>query len=149
MKTKDQIQRVLVFPVDMEKVWRAISTPKGMSHWFSEHVSFESRVGAEIVFDWDDYGKKYGRVEVIDPPKRFGFRWLAGEPELIEPITDKNSTLVMMELEKIPEGIQLTVTETGFSNLPKPLQSAELVKNDHGWDYELAELADYMKQGNE
>lgn len=147
MKTTDDIQRVLDLPVGLERAWRAISTPAGMSRWFSEQVSFEARVGAEIIFEWDDYGTKFGKIEVIEHPKSFGFRWLAGEPGLIEPIHENNSTLVLMELEEIPQGTRLTVTETGFSKLSKELQSSEFVKNQRGWDYELAELIAYLEQG--
>jgi uncharacterized protein YndB with AHSA1/START domain len=145
MKTTDQIQRVLELPVLLKRAWRAISTPEGLSRWFSEHVSFEPQVGAEIVFEWDDYGKKYGCVEAFEPQQRFGFRWLAGEAGRNEPVTDDNSTLVIMELEEIQNGTRLTVTESGFSRLPKELQTSELVKNDRGWDYELAELVVYMR----
>ena len=144
MKTIDQIQRVIDLPVDKSHAWRAISTPEEISNWFSDHVSFDAEVGAEIVFDWNDYGRKYGRVEIIDPPNRFGFRWLAGDAGLKMPIEINNSTLVVMELTEVLGGTRLTVTESGFSNLPVALQEAEFRKNVAGWDYELNDLTNYL-----
>jgi uncharacterized protein YndB with AHSA1/START domain len=144
-KNIDQIQRVIDLPVDITRAWRAISTPEDISNWFSDHASFTAEVGAEIVFDWDDYGKKYGRVEVIKPPYQFGFRWLAGDAGLKIPIKDDNSTLVMMELTEIPDGTRLTVTESGFSKLAADLQKSEFLKNEAGWDYELNDLKKYIE----
>ena len=144
-KNSDQIQRVIDLPVSLDRAWRAISTPEDFSSWFSDHAAFESRVGAEIVFEWDQYGKKYGRVEVIDPPHRFGFRWLAGDAGVQAPIKEGNSTLVMMELTEVPNGIRLTVTESGFSSLPAELQDSEFHKNVVGWKSEMKDLVDLIR----
>lgn len=149
MKTTDQIRRVIDLPVSLSRAWRAISTPEEISNWFSDYVSFESKVGAEVVFEWKEYGKKYGRVEIIDHPNRFGFRWLAGDAGLKMPIEINNSTLVLMELTEIPGGTRLTVTESGFSNLPESLQSAEFHKNESGWDYELTDLKNFITNGEQ
>lgn len=146
-KIKDQIQKMIDLPVDISRAWQAISTPEEISSWFSDHASFETQVGAEIVFDWDDYGKKCGRVEIIDRPRRFGFRWLAGDAGLKTAIEENNSTLVVMELTEIPGGTRLTVTESGFSKLPAELQNPEFHKNESGWDYELNDLQRFF-QGN-
>lgn len=146
MTEKDQIQRTIDLPVDMSRAWRAISTPEGIANWFSDHVSFEAKVGAEIVFDWDDYGINYGAVEAIDPPNRFSFRWLSGDAGLNIPIDVNNSTLVVMELTEIPNGTRLTVTESGFSNLPANMRKAEYHKNESGWDYELKDLVNYLSE---
>ena len=145
-RNNDQIKRVVDLPVDISRAWRVISTPEEISNWFSDQVSFEVEVGAEIVFDWDDYGQKFGRVEVIDPPHRFGFRWLAGDAGLKIPIEEDNSTLVMMELSEIPDGTRLTVTESGFSKLAAELQKSEFLKNTSGWDYELKDLMNYIRE---
>lgn len=146
----DSIQKIIDLPVDLPRAWRAISTAEDIQNWFSDHAKFESKVGAEIEFEWDDYGKKYGRVEIIEPPNRFGFRWLAGEPGSKDvPLTDNNSTLVVMELDEIPGGTRLTVTESGFSKLPAEMQKSELVKNTGGWDYEFNDLKNYIeREGN-
>ena len=143
-KSKDQIKRVIDLPVSLARAWRAISTPEEISKWFSDHVAFKAEVGAEIIFEWDDYGKKYGRVEVINPPWGFGFRWQAGDGGIKMPLREDNSTLVMMELTETSSGTRLTVTESGFSKLPQSLQKPEFHKNESGWDYELNDLRGYL-----
>lgn len=145
MNAIDQIQRTLELPVSLQRAWLAVSTPEGLSCWFSQRVAFDGQIGAEIIFDWDNHGKKYGEVEILEPQTRFGFRWLAGEPGLVEPLTPANSTLVVFELEETSSGIRLTVTETGFSQLSEALQKPEKVKNEQGWEYELPELKNYLK----
>jgi uncharacterized protein YndB with AHSA1/START domain len=145
---RDEIQRVIDLPIGLSRAWQAITTPEDISNWFSDRISFAPEVGADIVFDWDDHGKKYGRVEVIDPSNRFAFRWRVKGlgPEV--PIEANNSTLVMMELTQTSEGTRLTVTESGFSNLPPDLQDFEFHKNESGWDYELNDLSKYFQGGN-
>jgi len=76
MKTTDQIQRVLELQEGLESAWHAISKPEKMSRWFSEHECFESRVGVEIVFERNDYGRKYGWIEVIEPQTFVILLWL-------------------------------------------------------------------------
>ena len=145
MNSTDQIQRTLELPLGLLRTWQAVSTPEGLSSWFSQRVTFDVQMGAEIIFDWDNHGKKYGEVEILEPQTRFGFRWLAGEPDLVEPLTSANSTLVVFELEETASGTRLTVTETGFSQLSKELQKPEKVKNEQGWDFELPELKNFLE----
>ena len=62
-----------------EKVWRAVSDPAEMAHWFPAAVETELRPGSRMRFtfsddapvdaDWD------GEVLEVDPPKVYMFRW--------------------------------------------------------------------------
>jgi len=144
MEEQDQIQRIVELPVNLERAWRAISTPEELSRWFSDEVAFEPQVGSEIIFDWEDYGRKYGQIEVIEAPYRFGFRWLAGDRGDRTTLQAANSTFVLMSLERTPSGTRLTVTETGFANLAPELRRTEFEGNTRGWETELGELSAYL-----
>jgi uncharacterized protein YndB with AHSA1/START domain len=62
-----------------EKVWRAVSDPAEMAHWFPAAVETELRPGSPMRFrfaedaplepDWD------GEVLEVDPPRVYMFRW--------------------------------------------------------------------------
>jgi uncharacterized protein YndB with AHSA1/START domain len=64
-----------------EKVWRAISDPAEMGHWFPANVRTEPRVGATIRFSFEgdhadlDSPFHEGQVLEFDPPKVYAFRW--------------------------------------------------------------------------
>lgn len=55
-------------------------------------------------------------------------------------------TLVVFELQDAPEGTPLTITESGFDQLP-PTRRAEAFKaNDDGWIHQTKLLEKYLDQ---
>ena len=56
------------FPVKPEKLWDAIATKEGLSHWFMP-TPFEIEQGGR--FDWE--GGTEGTITEIDPPHRIRF----------------------------------------------------------------------------
>lgn len=59
-----------------EKVWRAVSDPAEMVHWFPAAVETELQPGAPMrfVFEGEDSDWE-GEVLEVDPPKVYMFRW--------------------------------------------------------------------------
>jgi uncharacterized protein YndB with AHSA1/START domain len=61
------------------KVWRAITEPAELAHWFPAAVEAEPRVGAEMRFTFPDEapvdGMHEGEILELDPPKVYAFRW--------------------------------------------------------------------------
>jgi uncharacterized protein YndB with AHSA1/START domain len=58
-----------------EKVWKAITDPAEMAHWFPAQVETELKVGAKIRFVMDEIDDTFGEIVEIDPPKLFVFHW--------------------------------------------------------------------------
>lgn len=64
-----------------EKVWRAITEPAEMKHWFPAVVQTELRAGADMQFSFGadvvDLGSPYAHGEILeyDEPKVYAFRW--------------------------------------------------------------------------
>jgi len=64
-----------------EKVWRAVTDPTEMAHWFPANVHTELRAGAPMQFSFGgdrvDLGSPYSEGVVLecDPPKVYAFRW--------------------------------------------------------------------------
>ena len=144
MNLPDKIERDLFLPVDIDRVWQAISTPVGLSRWFSNQATFEAVEGSPLKFVWNDHGTSHGRIEKIDPPTQFVYRWRAhGVPDS-EPLSAQNSTLVTFSLAAVAGGTQLTVVETGFSQLSTAARENNYQENVAGWRSELQELAEYL-----
>lgn len=63
---------------DRERVWRAVTDPAELKHWFPSEVIYEPRVGAPMTFD---FGGEHtldtwpGEVLAWDPPDVFAFAW--------------------------------------------------------------------------
>lgn len=144
MTETNEITRTADFPLPPERVWRAITDPEQLSSWFSDHVQMVFQVGQAIVFTWDQYGKASGRIELIEPPQRFAFRWRAHNVPDEEPLTDENSTLVTFTVTPTAGGARLTVVESGFANLPQALRVRTFQENTGGWRAEFADLRAYL-----
>jgi uncharacterized protein YndB with AHSA1/START domain len=70
-------------PYDRERVWRAVTDPAELRHWFPSEVVYEPRVGAPMTFDFGgqhDLDTYPGEVLAWDPPNVFAFAW--GKDEL-------------------------------------------------------------------
>ncbi|RZQ61738.1 SRPBCC family protein [Amycolatopsis suaedae] len=69
-----RFERVLAHPP--AKVWRAVSDPDELKHWFPAVIEAEAAAGASMRFVMDD-GEDVTSGEVLeyDPPKVYAFRW--------------------------------------------------------------------------
>jgi uncharacterized protein YndB with AHSA1/START domain len=79
-----RFERQLAQPIDT--VWRAITDPAELAHWFPCEVELELRVGGPMTFTFEQDLSQYsdqppgthtmqGEVSELDPPKRFAFFW--------------------------------------------------------------------------
>jgi uncharacterized protein YndB with AHSA1/START domain len=70
-----RFERRLAHPVDA--VWRAVTEPTELAHWFPARVSVEHRVGGPIafVFEHGEAPPSEGEVLEFEPPHRFAFTW--------------------------------------------------------------------------
>jgi uncharacterized protein YndB with AHSA1/START domain len=82
---------------------------------------------------------------VVEPPRRFAFRW---RPDVAPEHAARAAgitTRVEFRLEPHAEGTRLLLVESGFSTLPPDLGQTALEGNAAGWDRELAELGEYLE----
>ncbi len=85
-----------------KKVWRAVSDPAEMAHWFPAAVEAELRPGAPMRFTFPDDavvdGTWDGEVLEVDEPRVFMFRW--------------NQDVLRIELIPDGDGCRLVFTQT-------------------------------------
>ncbi|MFE9061644.1 SRPBCC family protein [Streptomyces violaceusniger] len=93
-----RLERRLAHPP--EKVWRALTDPAQLVHWFPSEVQVELKVGGRMgfVFPGREAPDMDGVVTELDPPHVFAFTW--GEDEL------------RWELRPEDDGCVLTLTHT-------------------------------------
>lgn len=139
----DQIEREIHIAAPAPRVWRALTEARHLGSWFGDAgATIDLRPGGAITLTWNRVGTTRARVERVEPPRLFSFRWVRGRDE--EPDPD-DSTLVEFTLADAEGGTLLRVTESGIRKLQ--MSEAELTEytrlNGKGWTTELADLAAY------
>ena len=128
----DRIERTMLLPVSRERVWDAVTKPEQLAQWFGVVSALDFRVGGTIQLTWEQEPCPYqGRIEVIEKPQRFAFRWpsyVVSHPNLT--FATIPNTLVDIILEEQDEGTLLTLVESGFASLPQPLPAADAYRGD-------------------
>ena len=160
----DRIEKQVLLKAPLERVWRAISDSRRFGAWFGMEVegSFVAgtRVRAKIRPTQVDAAvaemqKPYDGVafdlwiERVEPMRCFAFRWHPGVPESDVPLPDEERTLVVFELEQKPDGVLLTITESGFERIPLARRADAFAGNDGGWTHQLDLVAKYLSLGTD
>ena len=138
----DAIEREIVIDAPSSVVWSIVTAAQHLAGWFSDEAEIDLRSGGRMLLTWRGHGTYEGRVETVDPPRLFAFRWQTRGGEFSE----TNSTLVTMTLEAEETGTRLRVVESGFAALPWPedARARYADENSKGWLTELDELRDYV-----
>jgi uncharacterized protein YndB with AHSA1/START domain len=141
MAFPDRIERTVELAHPPEKVWAALTTAEGLGAWFGDEAAIDLRPGGSARMRWSGGGyTAHMRVERVEEPAVFGFTWhIFGLPD-----DDPRRTYVEFTLEPAGAGTRLTVTESGFAQLPEDLYRKAYDGNTDGWVKELGELAAYL-----
>jgi uncharacterized protein YndB with AHSA1/START domain len=140
--TEDRIERELVLPVAIERVWEALTDPAEVSEWFDIHTEIDLRPGGAASFGWEKDGRFRAVVEEVDPPRRFAYRWCLDRETSVG---EGPTTRVEFTLEEASEGTRLRLVESGFASLPDQHEYQSQSGNDEGWDHELEELREFLE----
>jgi uncharacterized protein YndB with AHSA1/START domain len=155
----DRIEKQVLLNAPLERVWRAISDAREFGSWFGVRLDgpFEAgtRLGGRIVPTSVDpevaeMQKPYEglpfeiSVERIEPMGLLSFRW---HPGAVDPEVDYSkepTTLVVFELEGASGGTWLSITESGFDDIPLARRAQAFAGNEQGWEAQLALIAKYL-----
>lgn len=144
----DRIESHVLIAAPPERVWNLITSAEHVGRWFADAgAEIDLRPGGALTLIWREHGTFHGRVELVEPPRRFAYRWLSAVDSRAEPAPG-NSTLAEFTLTAEDDGTRVTVVETGFDALDgSPAdRTAALASHTRGWTAELGELADYAAE---
>ena len=142
MPIPNAITRTLELAHPQEKVWAALTTLEGLTGWFGSHAEGELAPGHDVRMRWEQYGEAEQTlaIKVVDPMSVFAYCWgISGAPE-----GDPRRTYVEFALQPTPTGTRLTVTESGFAQLPDAWLESTYQGNTEGWRAELQELVEHL-----
>jgi uncharacterized protein YndB with AHSA1/START domain len=149
----DRIEKQIVINAPCSRVWQAISDAREFGEWFQVDMSgVEFKAGqpvhAKMTYPWHE-GKPFEMViDRIEPERLFSFRW---HPYGIDPNVDYSSepmTLIEFRLEEVEGGTKLTITESGFDNIPLARRAEAFRMNSEGWGMQLHNIEAYVTRGS-
>src|SRR5215218_6075192 len=141
----DRIERHVQIAAPVERVWELITSAEHVGRWFADAgAEIDLRPGGALTLSWREHGTFHGRVEAVEPPRRFAYRWLSKIGSQAEP-TPGNSTLTEFTLAAEGGGTRVAVVESGFDTLDGDAaeRAAALASHIEGWAAELRDLVTY------
>ena len=157
----DCIEKKILLRAPRSRVWRAISDPEQFGAWFGVKVEGPFTpgtalcgrlVGTQVNEEIAAAQRQYAHmpfemvVDRVEPEHRFSFRW---HPFAVEEGVDYSGepmTLVTFSLEETPEGVLVTVTESGFDQIPIERRARAFAANEGGWSVVITLLDTYVSQ---
>jgi uncharacterized protein YndB with AHSA1/START domain len=141
----ERLEREIFIEAPPDVVWAVVTEPEHVSGWFSDAAEIDLRPGGRITLIWHGHGTEHGRIERVEPPSFFSFRWFRGSGTEVR---DDDSTLVELTLTADGDGTLLKVVESGFRELSGPDDEKAKDAEDHrrGWERELDELSEYVSR---
>lgn len=140
------IVKALELNVPVSRVWRALTDYVEFGKWFYVKLDGPFVPGeiarGHITYPGYEYVKWESTITAMEAERLFAYSW---HPCAVEPGVDyskETPTLVEFRLEAISSGTRLTVTESGFENIPSYRRSDAYWMNDFGW----SELMDNFKK---
>jgi len=151
-QTGDRIEKQIVLKAPRSRVWRAIADPLQFGDWFKVDmtgVEFKAGQPARGKMTYPGYeGQPFElTVDRIEPERLFSFRW---HPYGIDPNVDYSSepmTLVEFLLEDLDQGTRLTISESGFENIPLARRAEAFRMNTEGWGSQIQNIEAYLSRG--
>ncbi|OBA79921.1 vanillate O-demethylase oxidoreductase VanB [Mycobacterium sp. 1164966.3] len=157
----DRIEKQVLLRAPLDRVWRAISDAEEFGQWFG--VRFDGpfiaggTVTAAIVPTTVDAGvaerqeahagvKSVWQIVAIEPQRRFAYRW---HPFAIDQHVDYDrepTTLVEFTLSETPDGVRLTIVESGFDAIPEARRNASFEANSEGWAIQTDLVRRYLER---
>lgn len=146
----DRIEKQVLIKAPRKRVWQALTDTGEFGEWFRVKLSGQFAPGRPISGPVLHPGYEHltwsVTVEKMEPEKLFSWRW---HPHAIDPKKDYSqepTTLVAFELEEVPGGTLLKVTESGFDQVPLERREQAFRGNSEGWSVQVGNIERHVSQ---
>jgi uncharacterized protein YndB with AHSA1/START domain len=146
----DRIEKQILIKAPRKRVWRALTDSGEFGEWFRVKVAGAFMVGkpasGQILHPGYEHLAWNVTIEKMEPERFFSWRW---HPNAIDPKKDYShepTTLVAFELEEVPGGTLLKVTESGFARIPPDRREQAFRGNSEGWSIQVGNIERYVSQ---
>ena len=156
----DRIEKTIVLKAPVDRVWRAISDSKEFGRWFGVRFREPFAAGrtvrgvitptevdpevAKMQEPWVGVAFDFA-IDRIEPMRHLSYRWHPGGDPKAD-YSNEPMTLVVFELEEVPGGTRLTITESGFDRIPLERRAEAFSGNEAGWEHQTRLIAKYLER---
>lgn len=145
VSTTDRIEKRIVLRAPRARVWRALANAEEFGRWFGVDLKGASftpgaRVQGKVTHPGYEHVTWDVVIERMEPERMLSWRW---HPNAVDPKVDYSkeaTTLVVFELQDVPEGTLLTVVESGFDQVPLARRAEAWRGNEEGWSAQMENI---------
>ncbi|MBV8894688.1 MAG: SRPBCC family protein [Acidobacteria bacterium] len=155
----DTIQKKIILRAPLQRVWKALADSQEFGAWFG--MNFEgfftpgarvrativgTEVDAEVARAQKEYAGTHFEITIdrMENGRLFSFRWHPGPAERDADYSHEPTTLVVFTLEPVSNGVMLTVTESGFDQIPLERRAKAFQANAKGWGTVVQLIEKYL-----
>lgn len=155
-----QIEKKVHLKASLARVWRAIADSEQFGTWFGMKVEgpfvagtpvrasiVPTKVDPEVAKMQEPHaGTRFELfVEKVEHERELAFRWHPYDPSGAGTASEP-TTLVTFRLAAEGDGVLLTITESGFENIPLERRAKAFESNEGGWAKQCELVAKYLVQ---
>jgi uncharacterized protein YndB with AHSA1/START domain len=144
----DRIEKTIILRAPRSRVWRAITDVSEFNHWFRVALAGRFAPGSVLSGPVTQQGYEDLSLEItverMEPEHLFSWRWHPGGCEGAVSQANDPTTLVVFELEDVPEGTRLKIVESGFDRIPLERRALAYRGNESGWTEQTRSLEQYV-----
>lgn len=159
----DRIEKTILLHAPRARVWRALTNADEFGSWFGmkfngtfkpgarvHGVITPTTVDAEVAKAQKEYeGLPFDiTIDRIEPERLFSFRWHPFAIERGVDYSQEPTTLIVFELEQVGADIKLTVTESGFDQIPLERRAKAFTANEGGWTMVVTLIEKYLAKNS-
>lgn len=144
----DRIEEAILLRVSRDRVWSALTDAQEFGDWFGAKLDRAFAPGAYVRGSITEPGYEgmplEMAVEHLEVPRLFSWRW---HPYALDPETDysaESPTLVVCELEEVPDGTRLTLVESGFDAIPASRREEAYRMHRQGWAAQMKNIERHL-----
>jgi uncharacterized protein YndB with AHSA1/START domain len=149
---QNRIEKHIELKAPVGRVWRALTDHREFGEWFRVALEdpFETgkTVRGRILHPGFEHVVWEAQIEAMEPERLFAFTWPvlkgADKASYSSDYAGLPRTRVEFRLEPTTGGTLLTLTESGFENLPADLRDVVFPRNDGGWTQQMKNIESYV-----
>jgi uncharacterized protein YndB with AHSA1/START domain len=153
--TPQRIEKRVVLKAPIARVWRALTDYREFGEWFRVRLEGPFVPGqvsrGSITHPGYEHVKWEALVQKMEHERLFSFTWpharSLDKAHYSPDYTGAPRTLVEFRLEKAPAGTLLTVTESGFEQLPPDRRLDAFRGNERGWSDQMKNIERHVAGG--
>ena len=148
------IRKEIELKAPVARVWRALTDFREFGEWFRVKLDGPFVAGeisrGQMTYPGFEHVRWEAVIQQMEPERLFSFTW--PHPRSFDKASyphdygDSPRTLVEFRLEPTATGTRLTVTESGFENIPGDLRLEAFRRNDGGWTQQMKNIENHVAQ---